>query len=973
MGNKAAGLISLALVLFLATIVAGAGRADPVPAGWWRLDGNADDSSGNNNHGTLAGSPQWVAGKFDGALDLNGASDYVDCGNGPSLNITGPMTISAWIYPTGAGSSTLPRVVDKSNGTGGADPGYKLYLRSANGYILTLSAGGVYPNSTLAVSLDTWNHVAWVVTGTQWRLAVNGAWEQFSQTELPTVSTRNFYIGNSPAGARHFDGMMDDVRIYNVALTDEEVAEVMKGPLPSGLASKPIPASGDVDVPRDVTLRWTSAKEVAASNGHIVYLSQNFQDVNDGVGGVRQSDATYETGQLDFGATYYWRVDEVSASGGAIPKGEVWSFTVEPYAYPVTNVTATASSAQADMGPENTINGSGLNAEDQHGVTPEQMWLSDGTLPNWIQYEFDQVYKLQELWVWNSNQLIEGIVGFGAKDVSIEYSQDGQTWTALPGVPEFARAPGAEGYAHNTTVAFGGVLAKYVKLTINSTWGVAPLCGLSEVRFFYVPVRAREPLPADAATDLALSTVLSWRPGREAASHTVYVSKDQDAVTNGSATAATVATHSFAPAGLEFGATYYWRVDEVNEARMPAVYPGPIWSFHTQEYAVVDDFESYTDDEGSRIYEAWIDGFGTTANGSQVGYVEGPFAERTIVHGGEQSMPLFFNNAAGATYSEAELTLSPARDWTAGGAKTLSLWFYGDPNSTGAQLYVKVNGSKVRYDGDAADLQAPGWRPWNIPLAAFGGNLQKVTTLALGVDGSGAAGKFYFDDIRLYPRERQLVTPVEPSTTGLVAYYKLDKDGTDSSGNQNNGTVVGNPPWVAGKVGGAVQLDGRHDYIDCGNSPSLNIVGPITIAAWMRPTGPGGGNFGRLLDKSTGTGATDPGYKFYHRAANNYVMTLGITGATRNTSSSLVLNTWNFFGFVATGTQWRACVNGAWQEWEETALPTVVENPLYLGNGSSADRHFEGMLDEVRIYNRALTPAEMAWLSGRTAPFDLPF
>jgi len=305
--------------------------------------------------------------------------------------------------------------------------------------------------------------------------------------------------------------------------------------------------------------------------------------------------------------------------------------------------------------------------------------------------------------------------------------------------------------------------------------------------------------------------------------------------------------------------------------------------------------------------------------------------------------------------------------------KTLSLWLCGDPNNTGAQLYVKVNGAKVAYDGDAGDLAVAGWRPWNIPLASFGTNLQKVGKLVIGVDGKGAAGKFFFDDIRLYPRDRRLITPTEPNTTGLVAYYRFEKDATDSSGNNNHGTVYGNPPWVAGKIGNAVNLDGGHDYIDCRNGPSLNITGPLTITAWMHPTAGGGGGFGRLLDKSSGTSATDPGYKFYHRAANNYVMTLGMTGATHNTSSSIALNTWNFFGFVATGTQWKAYVNGAWQEWAETALPTVVAYPLFIGNASYAERHFQGMLDEVRIYNRALTPGEIAWLGGRTTPFDLPF
>ena len=192
-------------------------------------------------------------------------------------------------------------------------------------------------------------------------------------------------------------------------------------------------------------------------------------------------------------------------------------------------------------------------------------------------------------------------------------------------MPEFARGTGEATYAHNTIILFGGVFAKYVRLTINTTWGGIPQSGLSEVRFFSIPVQAREPVPADAATGVDLDAMLSWRPGREAASHRVYFGKDRDAVAKGTAPATTVADFSLTPAALAFGTTYYWHVDEVNNARTPAVYEGSVWSFATQEYGVVDDFESYTDDEGSRIYEAWVDGYGTTTNGSQVGYAESAF------------------------------------------------------------------------------------------------------------------------------------------------------------------------------------------------------------------------------------------------------------------------------------------------------------------------------------------------------------
>ncbi len=137
--------------------------------------------------------------------------------------------------------------------------------------------------------------------------------------------------------------------------------------------------------------------------------------------------------------TYYWRVDAV---GDTTAKGEVWSFTVEPYLYPITAITATASSAQPDMDAQDIVNGVGLNDADEHSVEANQMWMTTGAdKPDWVQFEFDQIYKLDEMWVWNHNQMIESLLGFGAKSVTIEYSADGQTWTTLEGRRSSPRLP----------------------------------------------------------------------------------------------------------------------------------------------------------------------------------------------------------------------------------------------------------------------------------------------------------------------------------------------------------------------------------------------------------------------------------------------------------------------------------------------------------------------------------------------------
>ncbi|MBA7668829.1 hypothetical protein ES703_76945 [subsurface metagenome] len=493
------------------------------------------------------------------------------------------------------------------------------------------------------------------------------------------------------------------------------------------------------------------------------------------------------------------------------------------------------------------------------------MWLSGATgpQPTWIEFQFDNVYKLHEMWVWNYNEYMEPVLGLGCKDVSIEYSVDGTDYTPLGTTAEFARAPGVAGYAHNTAVDFSGVAAKYIKLTANSNWGgILSQYGLSEVRFFYIPVQAREPSPGSGTTDVDPDVVLSWRTGREAATHDVYVSTDEQAVIDGTAPVTTVTETSYGPLSLDLGSTYYWRVDEVNEAETPITWESDLWNFTTREFLVVDDFESYNDlnpedPESNRIFLAWLDGYGIATNGSLVGYDAPPFAEQTIVHSGEQAMPFFYNNTGAAAYSEAELTLSPSQDWTKAGVATLVLYFHGTEGNTG-QLYVKINDSKVAYDGDAADIATLRWKQWNIDLASVGANLQNVTKLSIGIDGSGAGGTLYVDDILLYRLAPEIVVPseeiwIEAEAANTITEPLKIYDDPLASGGKYIGTTddVGNssdsPPTPAGTAtytftvaGGTYKITGRI-IIPSGDSFWVRIPGATNLTPGEDPANPGTG------------------------------------------------------------------------------------------------------------------------------------
>jgi len=179
-------------------------------------------------------------------------------------------------------------------------------------------------------------------------------------------------------------------------------------------------------------------------------------------------------------------------------------------------------------------------------------------------------------------------------------------------------------------------------------------------------------------------------------------------------------------------------------------------------YVTIDDFESYndldpSDPESNRIFDTWLDGYDNPAtNGSVIGYDNPPYVERSIVHGGMQSMPYFYNNLF--KFSKAELPLSPPQDWTEEGAGVLSLWFRGDKANTPAPMSVVLNASSPVYHDNPNAARIDTWTGWTIDLqefAAQGVNLTNVNTISIGFGDrnnikAGGSGLVFFDDIRLY-------------------------------------------------------------------------------------------------------------------------------------------------------------------------------------------------------------------------------
>ena len=644
-----------AFILVSGLILAGTASAELV--GWWKLDessGNiAYDSSGNGNDGNLEGDPQWVDGKLGGAFEGDGSGDYIRVPHSESLNISEAVTITMWLF----GGIPPDQPMCKGTGGGAWQTGLGVRLDDNPSRHIDFrgrTSGAIGLNSVSAVPSEEWYHIAVTfdlnAQGNNQKIYINGVLDAEKRVESPlATNTEDLLIGSDAYGTTrwHWQGMIDDVRIYNQALPEGQILTIMQG---GGavypLASRPNPGDGALYEDTWVSLSWQPG-DFAAS--HDVYFGDNFDDVNDGLGDTFRANQTslffvagfpgfpYPDGFVP-GTTYYWRIDEVNEAEPNSPwRGNVWSFTVPP----------------------------------KKAYTPVP---ADGA-------EFiDPDVRLS----WNA--------GLGTKLHTVYFGEDFDT---------VANADGGQSQGDSTYSPGPLKLAKTYYWRVDEFDAVGTYKG--DVWSFTTEGAVSGPNPANGAVGVKPTVVLSWDAGAVAASHDVYFGADVDAVKNATNTSPeykgnhALGDERYDPGKLSLNTTYYWRIDEVNGVNPDSPWICNVWSFSTGDFFVLDDFESY-DANDNQIWYAWHDGLGygspgtdTYFAGNGTGAAVGDettdsFTEETIVHGGDQSMPLFYdNNKQGfAMYSQAELTMTAQTDWIEQGVAELSLWFRGNPESVGS-------------------------------------------------------------------------------------------------------------------------------------------------------------------------------------------------------------------------------------------------------------------------------------------------
>jgi hypothetical protein len=893
----------------------------PKPTAWWKFDENtgttAYDSSGNGNSGTLgAGTtsymPAWTPGKFGSSLNFDGTNDYTDLGSSTFWYSTKPMTISFWTKVDGYDVSTYPVIINlKSN----LSTGFRIFYSDTTNYTgIDIGDDGTnYINAHTSVDISsslvkTWKHIEVVYIGSSptstssYTLYVDGVPQTLTSAGGVTSPPQASYIGSSDLAADHwFDGIIDDVKIYNYARTPDQIVEDMQGGHRTGGTS----ASFGPDqsyISDGLVGYWEMDESTWASNCSTESVLDSSGNGNDGAPCLNGDAPTLSAGKFGNGGNFDGVNNYIGVNDSTSLRPNNGSWSISVWAQPTNTDQST------------------ILAIKYNSTVGEQYFL--GFCGN-----FDCSSSGQKL----TGALIEseGVTQRASLSSSDDIDTNWHLYTMV-----------ADKSANKIKLYKDGV-----ELTVTtSNYGSWPTVDNTDP----LSIGGLEPTPEGpyggnmdelriynrALSPSEVSQLYNWAPGPVG-------QWKMDENTGSTAYNSAPATGNY---NITLAGSNKWVSGKEGSALKFASASDSVTAGDINE---IDGVSAFT-------ISAWMkeDMFDDWANiitkyGSDTNY-----------------MAVEFGDSQGTIY--VDMYNSTNGYINVSNAYSTGQWFY---------LTVIYNGSlsnserlKIYINGIIETATVTGTIP-----TTNGANSANVT---LGPLNSSA-----YDDLKIYNYARTPAQIVEDMNAGHpapgspvgspVIYYKFDENHGDtahnsgSSGSVDDGTLINAMWWTkSGKYGSAVYDDNIGDDPEV-QLPHLSTAADYyekpgyTVCSWIYPFSDGENDEGHFWDKEAYDNFIGTTQESNGTVKIGAGMSLATSDASYTTTRTIPINVWSHI-----------CVT--WNDDDDDEL-TIYINGEYAGSstngsgstvddtentgyiGGSWDRHFDGKIDEFKIYNFALT------------------
>jgi fibronectin type 3 domain-containing protein len=897
--------------------------------------GVVTDASGNGHFGTIAGASWTTSGRFGGALSFNGTNASVDLGGLGTFYRTA-FTLEAWVQKQ---TATKNDVTVLGTWTANETGGPMIWVdHLATHYQLTMNQGlSNYLDSGQNPVAGAWQHLAVTFDGTTARFYINGT-EVANRTVSVSIGSSNSWrvgaYGSTPTG--FFDGLIDEVRVYNRALSAVDVQADMNQPVSAltGPDTTPPSAPGTLGATGgsgQVSLTWGAATDNIAVTKYDVYRSTTAGFTPDASNRIAQPTGTSYTDSGLAVGTYYYRVAAEDAAGNVGPSSN--------------EATAAASDGAAPTAPtglsgavvSTTVNLTWTASSDNVGVTRYN--VHRGTSSGFTPTTANRIAQPTGT-SYSDIGLAPGTYYYKVTAQDAAGNVSGASNESAATIPD-STAPSAPG---SLTATLAGTTVSLGWTASTDDVGVVRYNVHRGTSSGFTPTSANriaQPTGTTYSDSPPTAGTYYYKVTAEDAAGNLSPSSNEVVVTVFDATPPTAPSSLTATAsGGSINLTWTAATDNVGVAR---------YNLHRATSS------GFTPTTANRIAQP------TGTSYSDTNLVAGTYYYKVTAEDAAGNVGAASNEASATAANTDTTPPTVAITAPAGGATvsaSVSVTADATDNQSVAGVQFKVDGQSIA----AEDTVAPYSVNWDTQ-----GQLNGPHTLtAVARDGGG--------NTTTSSPVTVTVSNNSVSLTGLRAAYSFD-DGAgtaalDSSGNYNTASLLG-AGWATGHFGGAVSLSGSSAEVDPPAFGTFYKTG-FTYEAWVlkQTTKLDVGIVGSWVGNQGGGAML-----WIDHLSGDYRLALGTNlGNYVDSHQTPTVGQWQYVAATYDGTNARIYVDGVLAASATFTANVGNSNTWRIGAyGSPAGGFFDGSIDNVRIYDRALTSAEIQTdMASRIQPDGTP-